>query len=441
MSSTSTADNGIASTAGDAEINNAKKFDLEKCTELRFEVADDPVIIRLVQGKAELFGTELRLEQKYTFKKGDKVAIFTYHGCKIKMIGKPEVDYVSAETPMNFYINISNALEGARVKAATDNEHGPNVLVAGPPDVGKSTFCRILLNYAVRSGRSPVYVDLDLGQGSISIPGSIGAVVIEKPAEVEGSFQMTAPIVYHFGHSGPGSNQTLYDLIMGSLAEAIERKKAVDSSAKFSGTIINTCGWVLNYGYQSILQAVNHFKVDVVLVIDQERLFSELSRELAKSKPDIKVLLVPKSGGVVMRSQEHRADMRDQRIRRYFYGTPSKPLYPFSFDIPFAQFTAYKIGSPNLPTSCMPLGMTAQDNSTKLLPVLPTADLVNHLLAISQATTDDVSKATTTNIHGFVAVTNVNPERQVVTVLSPQPRPLPKNCILLISDIQFVDLE
>lgn len=178
MSSTSTADNGIASTAGDAEINNAKKFDLEKCTELRFEVADDPVIIRLVQGKAELFGTELRLEQKYTFKKGDKVAIFTYHGCKIKMIGKPEVDYVSAETPMNFYINISNALEGARVKAATDNEHGPNVLVAGPPDVGKSTFCRILLNYAVRSGRSPVYVDLDLGQGSISIPGSIGKFLL-----------------------------------------------------------------------------------------------------------------------------------------------------------------------------------------------------------------------------------------------------------------------
>lgn len=116
---------------------------------------------------------------------------------------------------------------------------------------------------------------------------------------------MTAPIVYHFGHASPSNNPTLNELIIGALAEAIEKKKAVDSSAKYSGTIINTCGWIQNYGYQSILQAVNHFKVDVVLVIDQERLFSELSRDL-KNKSNLKVLFVPKSGGVVMRTKEYR---------------------------------------------------------------------------------------------------------------------------------------
>ena len=30
--------------------------------------------------------------------------------------------------------------------------------------MGKSTVCRLLLNYAVRLGRKPVYVDLDVGQ-------------------------------------------------------------------------------------------------------------------------------------------------------------------------------------------------------------------------------------------------------------------------------------
>ena len=34
----------------------------------------------------------------------------------------------------------------------------------GPTDVGKSTVCRLLLNYAVRLGRKPIYVDLDVGQ-------------------------------------------------------------------------------------------------------------------------------------------------------------------------------------------------------------------------------------------------------------------------------------
>ena len=38
------------------------------------------------------------------------------------------------------------------------------MLVVGPTDVGKSTLCTILANYAVRLGRSPVLADLDVGQ-------------------------------------------------------------------------------------------------------------------------------------------------------------------------------------------------------------------------------------------------------------------------------------
>jgi len=37
-------------------------------------------------------------------------------------------------------------------------------MVCGPVDVGKSTLCRILLNYGVRMGRRPIFVDLDVGQ-------------------------------------------------------------------------------------------------------------------------------------------------------------------------------------------------------------------------------------------------------------------------------------
>lgn len=40
-------------------------------------------------------------------------------------------------------------------------------MIVGPMDVGKSTLCRILLNYAVRQGRRPIYVELDVGQVSL----------------------------------------------------------------------------------------------------------------------------------------------------------------------------------------------------------------------------------------------------------------------------------
>lgn len=133
----------------------------------------------------------------------------------------------------------------------------------------------------------------------------LGAVVIEKPAEVEESFQITAPLIFHFGHSSPKPNASLYDIIMNSLAELIEKKKAVDQSVKYSGTIVNTCGWVQGNGYQSILQAINHFHIDVVLVIDQERLYSELVRDL-KNQSNVKLIFTPKNGGVVTRSREFR---------------------------------------------------------------------------------------------------------------------------------------
>jgi len=39
-------------------------------------------------------------------------------------------------------------------------------MVVGPMDVGKSTLCKMLVNYAARQGRAPALVDLDVGQVS-----------------------------------------------------------------------------------------------------------------------------------------------------------------------------------------------------------------------------------------------------------------------------------
>lgn len=39
----------------------------------------------------------------------------------------------------------------------------PLLQVVGPTDVGKSSLCKLLLNYAVRYGFFPTAVDLDIG--------------------------------------------------------------------------------------------------------------------------------------------------------------------------------------------------------------------------------------------------------------------------------------
>ena len=42
---------------------------------------------------------------------------------------------------------------------------GPVVMIVGPTDSGKTSLCKLLVNYAVRMGRRPVFADLDVGQG------------------------------------------------------------------------------------------------------------------------------------------------------------------------------------------------------------------------------------------------------------------------------------
>ncbi|XP_006875816.1 PREDICTED: polyribonucleotide 5'-hydroxyl-kinase Clp1 isoform X2 [Chrysochloris asiatica] len=358
------------------EANDDKKpttkFELERETELRFEVeASQSVQLELLAGMAEIFGTELTRNKKFTFDAGAKVAVFTWHGCSVQLSGRTEVAYVSKDTPMLLYLNTHTALEQMRRQAEKEEERGPRVMVVGPTDVGKSTVCRLLLNYAITS----------------------------------------------------------------RLADVFNQRCEVNRKASVSGCVINTCGWVKGSGYQALVHAASAFEVDVVVVLDQERLYNELKRDLPHF---VRTVLLPKSGGVVERSKDFRRECRDERIREYFYGFRGC-FYPHAFNVKFCDVKIYKVGAPTIPDSCLPLGMSQEDNQLKLVPVTPGRDMVHHLLSVSTAegTEENLSE---TSVAGFIVVTSVDLEHQVFTVLSPAPRPLPKN-FLLIMDIRFMDLK
>lgn len=140
------------------------------------------------------------------------------------------------------------------------------------------------------------------------------------------------------------------------------------SKGLFSGVIINTSGWIKDEGFKSLIHTAQEFEVSTVLVLDQERLRVELKRDL----PDyIKVLSLPKSGGVVCKSQDTRTQTKNLRIHEYFYGTSSRNLYPHSIEIGFKEVKIFKIGAPQLPDSLLPMGMKPEDNYTKIFQIAP----------------------------------------------------------------------
>lgn len=131
----------------------------------------------------------------------------------------------------------------------------------GPTDVGKSTYCRILCNYALRLGRCVTFVDLDVGQGSVSIPGTIGALYLERAADPVEGFDKTMPLVYNFGWTSPGHNIPLYDALVAKMADVLNQRCAINPTANVGGVVINTCGWIKGGGYACLVNAAAAFEV------------------------------------------------------------------------------------------------------------------------------------------------------------------------------------
>ncbi|KAF2347138.1 Polyribonucleotide 5'-hydroxyl-kinase Clp1 P-loop domain, partial [Trinorchestia longiramus] len=175
-----------------------------------------------------------------------------------------------------------------------------------------------------------------------------------------------APIIYSFGDKSPDANMTLYNILVQQMASTVHAKMASNKKVSVSGAIINTCGWVMGDGYKSLTHIAQSFEVDLIIVLDQERLYNDLVQDI----PFIRVVYLPKSGGVVTRPRSVRAIDRDERIRRYFYGLKTK-FHPHTFDVKYSQLKIFKIGAPQLPASCMPCDMKVDDHRTKIVPVEP----------------------------------------------------------------------
>uniref|UniRef100_A0A0R3RJW0 Clp1 domain-containing protein n=1 Tax=Elaeophora elaphi TaxID=1147741 RepID=A0A0R3RJW0_9BILA len=168
----------------------------------------------------------------------------------------------------------------------------------------------------------------------------------------------------------------------------------------------------------------------------------------------LQILHQPKSGGVENRSKEVRISSRNAAVHKYFYGTRAVPLYPHTFELSFDEVQFCKIGCERLPIECLPFGMKVEDHRTKVLisfspsqtpvwgycnrvyvvPVEPSGDLVHHLVSLSLCTTIDQS-VLTTNVMGFIVITAVDMDREKLTVLSPQPYPLPSRVLILSEDV------
>ncbi|PKA47635.1 Protein CLP1 like [Apostasia shenzhenica] len=428
------ADNGAGSAS-------SRQFVLEKEGELRVEVGTDaPLRLRLLDGTAEVFGAEIPRAKWLTVPALEKIAIFTWKGATIELDGISEVEYVADETPMVSYVNVHAVLDGRRARAKSGNDadssQGPRVIVVGPTDSGKSSLCRMLLNWACKRSWIPTFVDLDVGQGSTTIPGCIAASPVELPLDAFGGMPTEMPAVYFYGHTRASANVELYKVLMKELAQTLERRFSCLSDHKAAGMVINTMGWVEGLGYELLLQAINTFNADVVLVLGQEKLFSMLKKDVLKSKPTIDIVKLHKSEGVVPRNQKVRQQSQNCKIKEYFYGFIND-LSPYTLRENFGNISVFRIGVGNqLPVSIDPIGAEPVSDPTRATAININGDFLHAVLAISYA--DDPDQILSCNIAGFLYVSEIDFESEKITFLAPCPGELPSR-ILIIGTLKWSD--
>ncbi|KAJ6184478.1 Pre-mRNA cleavage complex II Clp1 [Penicillium mononematosum] len=359
------------------------QISLNPGSEWRFEVAFGHIIkVKLLNGTAELFGTELAESQTYTFT-GTKAAIFTWHGCALEITavetasttsdgvtptagngaGGCQSEYTAEETPMTM-----------REEAQSIGKDGPRVLLLGPENTGKTSLAKILTAYATKIGRQPLVVNLDPTEGMLGVPGTLTATAFRTILDVEdgwGSSPMSGPspvpvklpLVYSYPMQSPLDGEgTVYRPVVSRLALSVTGRMAEDEDARETGIIVDTPG-ILSTDKPGTMELINHivteFSITTILVLGSERLYSTVAKQY-DNKPSssataavfdehISVVKLSKSGGCVDRDDAFRKATRESQIRSYFFGNPipsSSPssaitLSPHAQQLDFASLPVY----------------------------------------------------------------------------------------------------
>jgi polynucleotide 5'-hydroxyl-kinase GRC3/NOL9 len=181
------------------------------------------------------------------------------------------------------------------------------VLLVGATDTGKSTLARWLLEKNRSRGRTAAWLDGDLGQSSLGIPGTLN--IATGPAESSGAEERAA---FFVGSNSPRGHMLP---VLTGLCRLRDWARARGADPVF----IDTSGLVAE---ESGGGALKEWEVELLLptnVIALQR-GRELVHLLApwRRDPRLKLHILPVAAGVRRRSPEQRAERRRTLFRRYF---------------------------------------------------------------------------------------------------------------------------
>lgn len=139
----------------------------------------------------------------------------------------------------------------------------PIWLCCGAKNAGKSTFCRMLINTALKSVKGVGYLECDVGQTEFSPPATLSYHVITKPILGQPfCHQRQAERLVFFGEVAAGHNPSVYVKCLKHVLEAYK------DMADKPPLVVNTMGFPEGIGLMLLIDTVQLIQPDIVVQIE-----------------------------------------------------------------------------------------------------------------------------------------------------------------------------
>lgn len=191
------------------------------------------------------------------------------------------------------------------------------VMVIGGTDVGKSTFCSLLLRLWVQTGKPVGFLDLDLGQTTIGPPATVSWTLISKPFERLGELEPGG--LAFVGDNAPARH--VAQMLVGA-RHVLDELNLLHPA----GTVVDTCGYISGSGgrFYKLLMA-ELLRPRVIVAIQRERELEPLLSALRR-RANWEMIELSVPSVVVRKSPLLRAQHRRVAFAQYFSTARSHTL-------------------------------------------------------------------------------------------------------------------
>ncbi|ETL32271.1 hypothetical protein L916_15143 [Phytophthora nicotianae] len=162
-----------------------------------------------------------------------------------------------------------------RLEKSLVDENPQKIVVCGGKGVGKSTFCRYLVNRLLSKFGTVAFLDTDLGQSELTPSGLVALHALSTPLLGPGFAHMKHPVRSFFcGNTNPGNDPLYYMKAVKSVLRLYEVKWGRQDQDNSNSSerprecvplVINTDGWIKSMGHDLLCNVIQETNPDHVV--------------------------------------------------------------------------------------------------------------------------------------------------------------------------------